>query len=389
MNHGRTVFSQIMEYVSHNEFNRCVDRYNGNKSVRQLTCWDQFLVMAFAQLTYRESLRDIAVCLNSRRSKLYHSGLSHIVKKSTLAEANENRNWRIYADLAQSLIDVARELYADTDIGLDLDATVYALDSTTIDLCLSLFPWAKFRKTKAAIKLHTLIDIHGSIPTFIDITSGKSHDLNALDILPVEPGAFIIMDRGYIDFARLFTLHLSLGFFVIRAKDKLKFRRRSSHPIDKSSGVRSDQTIVLTGQRAKNGYSVPLRRVTYYSVDQDKHYVFLTNNFGIAPLTVADLYRKRWLVELFFKWIKQHLRIKQFYGNSINSVKTQIWISISVYLLVAILKKRLGLNHSIHTILQILSLTLFDKTPILSLFQGHDDQIELPCPSNQLNLFDI
>jgi len=304
-----------MEYVSHNEFNRCVDRYNGNKSVRQLTCWDQFLVMAFAQLTYRESLRDIAVCLNSRRSKLYHSGLSHIVKKSTLAEANENRNWKIYAHLAQSLIDVARELYADTDIGLDLDATVYALDSTTIDLCLSLFPWAKFRKTKAAIKLHTLIDIHGSIPTFIDITSGKSHDLNVLDILPIEPGSFIVMDRGYIDFTRLFTLHLSLGFFVIRAKDKLKFRRQFSHPIDKSSGVRSDQTIILTGQRAKNGYSVPLRRVSYYSVDQDKHYVFLTNNFGIAPLMVADLYRKRWLVELFFKWIKQHLRIKQFFGT--------------------------------------------------------------------------
>src|SRR5882724_732223 len=378
-----------MEYVSHNEFNRCVDRYNGNKSVRHLTCWDQFLVMAFAQLTYRESLRDIAVCLNSRRGKLYHSGLSHIVKKSTLAEANENRDWRIYADLAHSLIDVARDLYVDTNIGLDLDASVYALDSTTIDLCLSLFPWAKFRKTKAAIKLHTLIDIHGSIPTFIDITSGKSRDLNVLDILPIEPGAFIVMARGYIDFTRLFTLHLSLGFFVIRAKDKLKFRRQFSHPIDKSSGVRSDQTIILTGQRAKNGYSVPLRRVSYYSVDQDKHYVFLTNNFSIAPLTVADLYRKRWLVELFFKWIKQHLRIKQFFGTSINSVKTQIWISISVYLLVAILKKRLGLNHSIYEILQILSLTLFDKTPILSLFQRHDDQIQLPDPRNQLDLFDI
>ena len=307
MNQGRTVFAQIMEFVNHNEFNRCVERYDGNRRVRRLTCWDQFLAMAFAQLTYRESLRDIEVCLGAHRRKLYHSGMSGPIKRSTLAEANETRDWRIYSDLAHSLIDVARPLYADADLGIDLDATVYALDSTTIDLCLSLFPWAKFRRAKGAIKLHTLLDVASSIPVFIDITHAKTHDLNVLDILVPEPGTFIVMDKAYIDFLRLYKLHCALAFFVTRAKQNLQFSRRYSRPVDRSTGLRSDQTITLTGPKSQDLYPAPLRRVTYYSTDIDKHFVFLTNNFNVGALTVADLYRKRWQVELFFKWIKQHL----------------------------------------------------------------------------------
>jgi hypothetical protein len=389
MNQGRTVFSQIMEFVSHNEFNRCIERYGGNRRVRRLSCWDQFLAMAFAQLTYRESLRDIEVCLAAHHNKLYHCGFSAPVKRSTLAEANENREWKIYRDLAQSLISMARPLYADVELGIDLDATVYALDSTTIDLCLRLFPWAVFRKAKGAIKLHTLMEVPSSIPVFIHISHGKTHDLRALDVLVPEPGTFIVMDKGYVDFLRLYNLHVALTFFVVRSKKDLQFSRRYSRPVDKSTGLRSDQTIILTGPKSQTLYPDPLRRVSYFSEEINKHFVFLTNNFNVAPLTIAQLYHKRWQIELFFKWIKQHLRIKQFFGTSINSVKTQIWISISVYVLIAILKKRLGLKQSVYTILQVLSVSLFEKKPILSLFIGLDDEGNPYYNRNQLILFDI
>lgn len=389
MNQGQTVFAQIMRFLSHDEFRRCVQRYDGNRRARTFTCWDQFLAMAFAQLTYRESLRDIEVCLAAQRSKLYHCGLSGPVRRSSLADANESRDWRIYADFAHTLIDIARPLYADTDLGFDLNATAYALDATTIDLCLAMFPWARFRKAKGAIKLHTMIEAHSSIPVFIDITHGKVHDVNVLDILVPEPGSFLIMDRGYLDFARLYTLHQALAFFVIRAKSNLQFQRRYSQPVDKATGLRSDQTGFLTGPLTSTLYPVLLRRVTYYSVETGKRFVFLTNNFSVAPLTVASLYRSRWQIELFFKWIKQHLRIKRFFGTSANSVKTQIWIGVSVYVLIAIIKKRLGLQHSLYTILQILSLSLFEKKPILSLFEDYDEQLETSVPTNQLNLWEI
>lgn len=345
--------------------------------------------MAFAQLTYRESLRDIEVCLTAQRTRLYHCGLSGPVRRSSLADANERRDWRIYADFARSLIDIARPLYADTDLGLDLNAIAYALDATTIDLCLSMFPWARFRRAKGAIKLQTMIEVHSSIPVFIDITHGKVHDVNVLDILTPEPGSFLIMDRGYLDFARLYALHQSLAFFIIRAKGNLAFRRRYSHSVDRSSGVRSDQTGVLTGPLSSTLYPVPLRRVTYYSVETNKRFIFLTNNFSVAPLTVASLYRYRWQIELFFKWIKQHLRIKRFFGTSANSVKTQVWIAVSVYVLIAIIKKRLRLKHSLYTILQILSLSLFEKKPILSLFEDYDQQVQTIDSANQLNLWEI
>ena len=389
MNQGRTVFAQIMELISHNEFNRCLERYDGNQRVRRLTCWDQFLAMAFAQLTYRESLRDIEVCLGAHHSKLYHCGLSAPIKRSTLAEANENRDWRIYSDLAHSLISEARTHYTDVELGIDLDATVYALDSTTIDLCLALFPWAVFRRAKGAIKLHTMIEVPSSIPVFIHITHGKTHDLRALDVLVPEPGTFIVMDKGYVDFLRLYTLHLALTFFVIRPKKDLQFRRRYSRPVDKSTGLRSDQTILLTGPKSQKLYPDPLRRVSYFSEEINRYFVFLTNNFNVSALTIAQLYHKRWQIELFFKWIKQHLRIKQFFGTSLNSVKTQIWISICVYVLIAILKKRLALPHSVYTILQVLSLSLFEKKPILSLFDGLDDQGNSYNNRNQLNLWEI
>ena len=389
MNQGRTVLSQIMELISHNEFNRCVERYSGNWRVRRLSCWDQFLAMAFAQLTYRESLRDIEVCFGAHHNKLYHCGLSAPIKRSTLAEANENRDWRIYSDLAHSLISVARPLYNDVELGIDLDATVYALDSTTIDLCLALFPWAVFRRAKGAIKLHTMIEVPSSIPVFIHITHGKTHDLRALDVLVPEPGTFIVMDKGYIDFLRLYSLHVALTFFVVRAKKDLRFRRQYSRPVDKSTGLRSDQTILLTGPKSQTLYPDPLRRVSYFAEDIDKYFVFLTNNFNVTALTIAELYHKRWQIELFFKWIKQHLRIKQFFGTSINSVKTQIWISICVYVLIAILKRRLALQQSVYTILQVLSLSLFEKKPILSLFDGLDDQGKPYDSRNQLILFDF
>jgi len=378
-----------MQFLSHDEFDRCVQRFDGNRYTKRFSCWDQFIDMAFAQLSYRESLRDIEVCLATQRRKLYHCGLSGPVRRSSLADANERRDWRIYADFACTLIDIARPLYADTDLGLDLDATAYALDATTIDLCLSMFPWARFRKAKGAIELHTMIEIHSSIPVFIDITHGKVHDVNVLDILTLEPGSFLVMDRGYLDFARLYALHQALAFFVTRAKSNLQFRRQYSHSVDRASGVRSDQTGILTGPLTSTLYPVPLRRVTYYSVETAKRFVFLTNNFSVAPLTVARLYRSRWRIELFFKWIKQHLRIKRFFGTSANSVKTQIWIGVSVYVLIAIIKKQLGLKHSLYTILQILSLSLFEKTPILSLFDDYDEQVQTTDSTNQLNLWEI
>ena len=389
MNQGRTVFAQLISFFSHNEFNRCVARYDGNKSVRSFSCWDQLLTMAFAQLTYRESLRDIEVCLRAQRDKLYHSGLAGPIKRSTLADANETRDWRIYADFAQSLIQTARPLYSDTELEIDLDATLYALDSTTIDLCLSLFPWAQFRRAKAAIKLHTLMEIQSSIPVFIAITSGRVHDINVLDAITPEPGSFMVMDRGYVDFARLYRIQLALAFFVIRSKDNLQYSRRYSRAHDRTTGVRSDQTILLTGPKSSLFYPVELRRVTYHALDIDRRFVFLTNNFSVSAQTIAALYKYRWRIELFFKWIKQHLRIKKFYGTSVNSVKIQVWTAISVYVLVAIIKKELGLKQDIYTILQVLSLTLFEKTPILSLFESYDEPFQRTDSTNQLNLWVI
>jgi Domain of unknown function (DUF4372)/Transposase DDE domain len=389
LNQGRTVFAQLISFVSHNEFNRCVARYNGNKSVRSFSCWDQFLTMAFAQLTYRESLRDIEVCLAAQRQKLYHAGFSGPVKRATLADANEKRDWRIYRDFAQSLIQIARPLYAHSDLGLELEGTAYAFDATTIDLCLSLFPWAQFRRHKAAIKLHTLLEIHSAIPVFIAITSGAIHEVNLLDELQPEPGSFIVMDRGFIDFQRLYRLHTALAFFVIRSKDNLAFRRRYSHPHDRATGVRSDQTIILTRPKTATLYPVALRRVHFYSAEREQRLVLLTNNFSIPALTVAALYRYRWQIELFFKWIKQHLRIKSFFGTSDNSVRTQIWIAVTVYVLVALVKKRLGLKQDLYTLLQIFSLTLFEKTPILGLLQQAHFNLEMLDDLKQLQLLDI
>ena len=389
MNQGRTVFAQLMSFVSHNEFNRCVARYGGNKSVRSFSCWDQFLTMAFAQLTYRESLRDIEVCLAAQRQKLYHAGFSGLVKRATLADANEKRDWRIYRDFAQSLIQIARPLYAHSDLGLELQGTAYAFDATTIDLCLSLFPWAQFRRRKAAIKLHTLLEIHSAIPVFIAITSGAIHEVNLLDELQPEPGSFIVMDRGFVDFRRLYRLHTGLAFFVIRTKGNLAFRRRYSHPHDRATGVRSDQTIVLSGPLTSTLYPIALRRVHYYSAERAQRLVLLTNNFSIPAVTVAALYRYRWQIELFFKWIKQHLRIKSFFGTSDNSVKTQIWIAVTVYVLVTIVKKRLGLKQDLYTLLQIFSLTLFEKTPILSLLQQSQFNLEMLDDPKQLQLLNI
>src|SRR5262245_24871075 len=389
MNRGRTVFAQIIEYISHNEFQRCVERYGGDHRVRKLTCWEQFLAMAFAQLTYRESLRDIEVSLTVHHQKLYHSGFRSLVKKSTLADANELRDWRIYADFAQSLIQIARPLYAESELGIDLQGTLYALDSTTIDLCLALFPWASFRRAKGAVKLHTVIDVQSAIPVFIDITHVKIHDVDALDRILPEPGSYLVMDRGYTDFARLYRLNQAMTYFVIRARSDLQFQRRRSMPVDKSIGLRSDQTIVLTGPKTSQRYPAPLRRISYYSQEMDKRFVFLTNDFFLPPLTVAEIYRRRWQIELFFKWIKQHLRIKRFFGTSTNSVKTQVWSAVAVYVLIAILKKQLRLEQSLHTILQILSTTLFEKTPVPLVFQRYEEQTRNSPSSNQLALFDI
>jgi transposase len=389
MNAGRTVFSQLIEFLPHQEFQKCVGRYAGDRYLKNLSCWDQYLAMAFAQLTYRESLRDIEACLGSVSGKLYHMGFRGKVARSTLADANELRDWRIYADFAQVLIGIARPLYAHDPIGVDLDQSLYALDSTTIDLCLLLFPWAKFRTHKAAVKMHTLLDLHGNIPTFIRITDGKVHDVNILDEIMPEAGAFYVMDRGYIDFERLFVLTLSSAFFVVRTKSNVLLERRYSHAVDKSTGVRSDQTVILSSFQSASAYSDPLRRVSYYDAVTGKRLKFLTNNFALPALTIAQIYKSRWQVELFFKWIKQHLRIKKFYGTSENAVKTQIWIAVSVYVLVAIVRKRLGLEASLYQILQILSLTLFEKTPVLRALHAFDSCNDLPDPGNQLILFDF
>ena len=388
MNTGKIIFSQIMEHLPMHTFRRCVQRYNGHYKVKSFSCLDQYLCMSFAQLTYRESLRDIEACLRAQQNKLYHMGIRSKISRSTLADANESRNWRIYADFAQSLINIARRLYIDEDFGLELDNTVYALDSTTIDLCLSTFSWAAFRNTKGAIKLHTLLDLRGNIPSFIHISDGKLHDVNILDELIPEPGAFYIMDRGYLDFARLYLLTLYASFFVIRAKSNFKFRRLYSHPIDKTTGLQCDQTILLTGIESSKDYPEKLRRIKYFDAETQKRLVFLTNNFTLPALTIAQLYKCRWKVELFFKWIKQHLRIKKFYGTSENSVKTQIWIAVSVYVHMAIIKKRLKIELSLYTILQILSVTAFERISILQILTSSDYNLNESFSHNQLNLFE-
>ncbi len=388
MNQGKTIFSQILDFLSKHKFRQCVDRYNGNYRVRSFTCFDQFLCMAFAQLTYRESLRDIECCLRAMREKLYHMGIRGKISRSTLAYANENRDWRIYCDFAQILIHEARQLYANEDFGLELDETVYALDSSTIDLCLSVFPWARFRKTKSAIKLHTLLDLRGNIPSFVAITDGKVHDVNILDVLMPEPGAIYVMDKAYLDFERLYTLHQCSAFFVTRAKINTALKRLYSKPVDKSTGIRCDQIVVLTGFYAKKDYPGKLRRVKFIDPDNGKRLVFLTNQFLFPAETIAALYKCRWQVELFFKWIKQHLRIKAFYGTSENAVKTQIWIAISVYVLVAIIKKKLKTDLSLYTILQIFSITLFEKMPILQAFTDDAYKNKITSGHIQLNLFD-
>ena len=385
---GQLIFSQVTDHLPMHTFRRCVQRYQGERYVKRFRCFDQYLSMAFAQLTYRESLRDIEACLRAHQSKLYHMGIRSRVVRSTLSDANEQRDWRIYADFAQALIRIARPLYAEEDLGLELDNTVYALDASTIDLCLSVFPWALFRSTKSAVKLHTLLDLRGNIPTFIHVSDGKLHDVNVLDILLPEAGAFYIMDRGYVDFERLFTLHMAGAFFVIRAKSNTQYQRRYSRPVDKSTGVKCDQTIVLTGVNTATDYPQPLRRIKYHDENTGKTFNFLTNNFSIPAQTVADLYRYRWQVELFFKWIKQHLRIKSFFGTSENAVKTQLWIAISVYVLIAIIKKRLNLSTDLYTILQILSLTLFEKDPLEQMLANCDYKTESYDMDNQLNLFE-
>ena len=389
MNLGRSVFAQLISFLPDREFRRCVSRYDGDRRWRGFSCWDQFLGMAFAQLSYRESLRDIEACLRSLGAKLYHMGFRSPVARSTLADANESRDGRIYADFAQVLIRIARPLYARDPIGVGLDQSLYALDSTTIDLCLSLFPWAKFRRRKAAVKMHTLLDLRGNIPTFIRITDGKTHDVNILDEFLPEPGAFYVMDRAYVDFERLFVFTLCSSFFVVRTKKNILLQRRYSHPVDKSTGLRSDQTVILTAIESAQAYPDSLRRVSYFDAATNKRLKFLTNNFALPALTIAEIYRSRWQVELFFRWIKQHLRIKKFYGTSENAVKTQIWIAVSVYVLVAIVRKRLGLEASLYQILQILSVTLFEKTPILRALQPSASQENLLHDPNQLILFDF
>ncbi len=387
MNSGKIIFSQLMDFIPMYEFHQCVNRYNGNYKVKNFTCWEQFLCMAFAQLTYRESLRDIQACLRAANKKLYHMGIRSKVSRNTLANANQVRDWRIYADFAQVLIKEARRLYANENFAVQLEQTVYALDSTTIDLCLSLFPWALFRNRKGAVKLHTLIYLRGNIPTVVIITYGKVHNVNILDNLIIEAGAIYVMGRGYVDFERLYTIHQSSAFFVTRAKSNFNFRRLYSQPVDKSTGILCDQIIVLNGFYAKKAYPDKLRRIKYYDADKNKKLVFLTNNFMLPALAIADIYRCRWQVELFFKWIKQHLRIKVFYGTSENAVKTQIWIVISVYVLVAIVKKRLKLNQSLYTILQILSVSLFKKTPILQALTLTDYNVFDDDSRKQLILF--
>ena len=385
MNTGKTILSQVMEFLPMYEFHKCVERYHGERKILSFSCFDQYLSMAFAQLTYRESLRNIESCLRSMPERLYHMGFRGKISRSTLADANENRDWRIYADFAMILIHRARELYINDPFGIDLSNTVYALDSTTIDLCLSLFPWARFRKSKGAIKLHTLLDLRGPIPSFINITDGKVADVNVLDILIFEAGSFYIMDRGYIDFKRLYKLHQALAFFVTRAKSNIKCRRLYSRPVDRSTGLRCDQTIVLT--QSFEDYPEKLRLVKFYDAENDLRLTFLTNNFLIDALTIAQLYKCRWKVELFFKWIKQHLRIKAFFGTSENAVKTQVWIAVSIYVLIAIIKKRLSLEPSLYTILQILSVNIFEKEPVARLLTTKELNDESLENDNQLKLF--
>jgi transposase len=389
MNAGKTLFAQLMEFLPWSTFNRYVTRYRGDKGVRTMSCAEQFRVMAFAQLTYRESLRDIEVSLSAQASKLYHMGFREPIRRSTLADANESRDWRIYADFAARLIIQARALYASEDLGLELSNTVYALDSTTIDLCLSVFPWAHFRQTKAAVKMHTLLDLRGSIPSFIHVSDGKLHDVHALDLLTLVAGAIYVMDRGYVDFSRLHALHSTGAFFVTCAKSNLKAHRVYSARTDRSTGIISDQTIALDGFYTRQDYPAHLRRVRFNDLETGKSLVFLTNQMHLPPATICALYKSRWQAELFFKWIKQHLRIKQFFGTSENAVKTQIWIAVSVYVLVAIVRKKLNLNASLYTLLQVLSLTLFEKMPLQQAFPDGGYSSENPGISNQLNLFTI
>jgi len=389
MHRGKTVFAQLMDFIPAHEFRRCVNRYQGNYKVSSFSCWEQFLCMAFAQLTYRESLRDIETCLRALGSHLYHLGIRGHVSRSTLADANETRDFRIYADLAQGLIATARRLYADEDFGVDLKQTVYALDCTTIDLCLSLFPWARYRAQNAAVKMHTLLDLQGNIPAFIDVKPAKIHEIHTLDEVLPEPGSIYIMDRAYLDFERLYRLQQALAFFIVRARKDARFHRLAAHPVDKRSGLRCDQTIRLQSFYPAKFYPQPLRRIRYRDAETEKNLIFLTNNFVLPTLTIAQLYKCRWQVELFFKWVKQHLRIKKFYGLSPNAVKTQIWIAISVYVLLAIIRKRLDLGLSLYSISQILSLTLFEKTPLSQALLQINGSTELAPVCNQLDLFNL
>lgn len=387
MNSGKSIFAQLMDFLPAYEFRQCVERYQGNYKLKSFSCWDQFLCMAFAQLTYRESLRDIEACLRAQQTKLYHLGIRGQVSRNTLAHANSVRDWRIYADFAQVLITRARALYLDDHFGVELAQTVYALDATTIDLCLALFPWAEFRKHKGAVKLHTLLDLRGNIPTVVIITHGKVHEVNILDQLSFEAGAFYVMDRGYLDFTRLYKLHLASAFFVTRARKRFDCQRLYSQPVNRATGVICDQIVTLVNPVPRKGYPEKLRRIRYLDVQTQKRLVFLTNNFSLPPLTIAQLYRSRWQVELFFKWIKQHLRIKKFYGTSMNALKTQIWIAISVYVLVAIVKKELQLDASLYRMLQICSVSIFEKTPILQALSVTEDQSILDHLCKQLILF--
>jgi len=389
MNQGTTIFTQLLDHLPKDEFRRCVERYDGSYKVQQFSCWNQFLAMAFAQLTYRESLRDIEACLNAQPLKLYNMGFRNRVTRSTLSYANNTRDWRIYRDFAQELIHIAHDLYHDEPFGVELSNTVYAFDSTTIDLCLSLFPWATFRKQKAAVKLHTLLNLRGNIPSFLSVTQGNVHDVKLLDELLIEPGSVYVLDKAYIDFARLHLFTQSLAYFVTRAKSNLRFSRLYSHPVDKSCGTRCDQTIRLSGFYSVQQYPNTLRRIKHYDADSQRSFVFLTNNFLLPSLTIAQLYKCRWQIELFFKWIKQHLRIKAFYGTSDNAVRTQIWIAVSMYVLVAILKKRLNLEYTPYTILQILSVSLFEKVPIIQALTSSDHTFDDNLVDNQLNLFNL
>jgi Domain of unknown function (DUF4372)/Transposase DDE domain len=388
MHSGQFVFAQLMEFLPRHEFNACVRRYRGDRRLRGFTCRDQFLCMAFAQLTFRESLRDIETCLRAMGTKLYHAGFRSRVSRSTLADANRVHDWRIYADFAQVLIRRARQLYADEPLGVTLEQTAYALDSTTIDLCLNLFPWAPFRRRKGAVKVHTLLDLRGNIPCFVQITHGKTHDVTVLDHVPIEAGAFYMMDRAYTDFRRLNRLTQAGAFFVTRAKRNLDYTRRAHREVDRTTGLRSDQSIVLAGPKSSRLHPSPLRKIVFYDADNDRRFVFLTNNFTLPALIIAQLYKCRWPVELFFKWIKQNLRIKAFYGNTDNAVKTQVWIAISVYVLVAILKRELNINRSLSEMLQILSVTLFEKTLLLQVFSASTHTDDGPTCPNQLTLFD-